>query len=154
MLAAVTHVDREGSTHNLFTEYCVHHGLEGSGGIGESKEHYRGFEESLIGYECHFVLIFRCDLDHVVSPPNVDCGDYCSSASPSRSISWGISSRGYVSILDGPFVDWSVVLYRSQFTVLLFDEEEQHGIGALGSSYGASFQMFVDEFLEFFLFRC
>jgi hypothetical protein len=71
----VIHVDREGSAHDLFAEYGVHHGLKGSGGIGESKEHYRWFEESLIGYECRFVLIFRCDSDCVVSPSNIDRGD-------------------------------------------------------------------------------
>jgi len=71
----VIHIDREGSTHDLFMEYCVHHSLEGSRGIGESEEHYRWFKESLIGYECHFVLVFRCNSDRVVSPPDVDCGD-------------------------------------------------------------------------------
>ena len=65
----------EGSTHDLFVEYRVHHGLEGSGRVGESKEHYRGFEKSLIGYKCCLVLVFRYNLDHVVSPANVDCGD-------------------------------------------------------------------------------
>jgi len=71
----IIYVNREGSAHDLFTEYCIHHGLECSGGVGESKEHYCGFEESLIGYECHLVLVFRYDPDCVVPPSDVDCGD-------------------------------------------------------------------------------
>jgi hypothetical protein len=71
----VIHIDCEGSAHDLFTEYHVHHGLEGSGGVSESEEHYHWFEESLIGYKCCFVLVFGCDSDHVVSPSDVNCGD-------------------------------------------------------------------------------
>jgi hypothetical protein len=61
--------------HDLLAEYCVHHGLECSGGVGESEEHYHWFKESLIGYECHFMLIFRYDLDGIVSPVDVNRGD-------------------------------------------------------------------------------
>jgi hypothetical protein len=71
----VVHVDREGSTHDLFTEYHVHYGLECSGGIGESEEHYHWFKESLIGYKCCLVLVFRYDSDRVVPPTDIDCGD-------------------------------------------------------------------------------
>jgi hypothetical protein len=46
-----------------------------SRGICESEEHYCWFKESLIGYERHFVLVFRYDSDRVVSPADVDCGD-------------------------------------------------------------------------------
>ena len=71
----VIHVDREGSAHDLFAEYRVHHGLEGSRGVGESEEHYCWFEESLIGHECRFMLVFRYNSDCVISPSYVDCSD-------------------------------------------------------------------------------
>ena len=54
----------------------------------------------------------------------------------------------------GPLVDWSVILYGSKLSVLLFDEEEVGGIGTPGFSYRASFQVFLDEvmdLLDFFL---
>jgi hypothetical protein len=71
----VIHVDCEGSAHDLFVEYRVHHGLESSGGVGESEEHYYGFEESMVGYKCHLMLVFRYDSDRVIPPLYVDCGD-------------------------------------------------------------------------------
>jgi hypothetical protein len=61
--------------HDLLTEYRVYHGLKGSGGIGESEEHYHWFEESLIGYKCCLVLVFRYNSDHVVPPTDINHGD-------------------------------------------------------------------------------
>ncbi len=57
-------------------------------------------------------------------------------------------------VLLSPLVDGSVILYGSEFSVFLLDEEEVGGVGAPGFSYGASFQMFLDEavnLLDFFL---
>jgi hypothetical protein len=71
----VVHVDCEGSTHDLLMEYCVHYGLKYSRGVGESEEHYHRFKESLIGYECCLILVFRYNLGHVVSLTDVDHGD-------------------------------------------------------------------------------
>ena len=50
------------------SENVVHHGLEGSGAVGHSKEHYEGFKEAAIGAEgC---LLFISGLDaHIVEPP-------------------------------------------------------------------------------------
>jgi len=47
-------------------------------------------------------------------------------------------------------------LYWPEFSIFLFDEEKVGGIRAPGFSYGASFQMFLDEvmnFLDFFLVK-
>jgi len=70
----VVYVYHEGSPRDLFSEYHIHHGLEGRWWIGESKKHYCRFEESLICYEGCFVSIFFDYLDCVVSPVDVD---YC-----------------------------------------------------------------------------
>jgi len=40
-------------------------------------------------------------------------------------------------------------LYRSEFSVLLFNEEEVGSIGAPGFSYGAPLQMFLDKVVDF-----
>ena len=52
-----------------------YNGLECSVGVGEFKEHYHQFEESLISYECRLVLVFRYDSDRFVPPVDVDHGD-------------------------------------------------------------------------------
>ena len=57
-------------------------------------------------------------------------------------------------VSSGPFVDRPVVLDWSEFPVFLLDKEEVGCVRAPGFSYGASFQMFLNEvmnFLDFFL---
>ena len=49
----------------------VHEGLEGAGGIAESKEHDGWFKKSEGGDERSFSLIFLMNLDVVVIPANV-----------------------------------------------------------------------------------
>ena len=59
-------------------------------------------------------------------------------------------------VSSGPFIDGSVVLYWSEFSIFLFDEEKVGGVGAPGFSYGASLQVLLDEvmdFLDFFLIK-
>jgi hypothetical protein len=53
----------------------IHHGLEGFWQVSESKEHHHWFEQPLIGYEGHFMLVFFNDLYSVISPANVNYGD-------------------------------------------------------------------------------
>ena len=47
----------------------IHHGLEGSRGVGKSKEHYQWFEQSPIGAECclPFIAVFHVDVVTVTS---------------------------------------------------------------------------------------
>ena len=37
------------SLHDKVLENVIHHGLEGSRAVGESKEHNQGFKESMVG---------------------------------------------------------------------------------------------------------
>jgi len=53
-----------------------------------------------------------------------------------------------------PFIDGVIILYWSEFSVFLFNEEEISGIGTPGFSYGSPLQMFLDKvvnLLDFFL---
>jgi len=68
----VVHVYCKGSSCDLFLEQGVHHGLECCWGIGESKEHYCWFEESLIRYKGCLVSVFLYYLHHIVPPADVD----------------------------------------------------------------------------------
>jgi hypothetical protein len=57
-----------------------------------------------------------------------------------------------ISVAYGPFIQPSIVLDWSQLSVFLFDEEEGSGIRAFGWTYVTFLNMFLDEFLECFLF--
>ena len=62
-------------THNAFLnqilEDVIHHHLEGRWGIGQSKKHHKGFDESSICMKGHlpFITVFHTHV--IVSPPNI-----------------------------------------------------------------------------------
>ena len=57
----VVHVDDKPSFHNHIAKGVVHESLEGSGRVGESKEHHRGFKHSLMGDESGLPLVAILD---------------------------------------------------------------------------------------------
>ena len=67
----IVHVDCEPILSQFFGEYRVHHCLECSWGVCESKEHDSWFEQSLICDEGCFPLIAFLDMDVIVSPSDV-----------------------------------------------------------------------------------
>jgi hypothetical protein len=56
---------------SLHDEDLIYHSLEYCWTIGETKVHYQGIKEALIGVECCFPLITLADTDIIVSPANV-----------------------------------------------------------------------------------
>ena len=61
--------------HNAFCyeipEDIVHHGLEGGGAVGHTKEHYQRFEQASIGLESCLLLISGLDADVVETLTNI-----------------------------------------------------------------------------------
>jgi len=53
------------------SEDVVHHSLEGSGAIGHSEEHYKGFEEALVSAKGHFPLISGLDVYIIETPADI-----------------------------------------------------------------------------------
>jgi hypothetical protein len=68
----VVHIDREPIFSQFFNEDCIHHGLEGGWGVGETEKHDSGFEEAFVGNECHLPLVLFLDADIVVPPSYVE----------------------------------------------------------------------------------
>jgi hypothetical protein len=61
---------------------------------------------------------------------------------------------GDISVSNGPFVEGSIILYRVEFAILLFDKEEVSCIGTLRFADSAALQMLFDELMtlhDFFL---
>jgi hypothetical protein len=44
----VVKIDTDNAFHDEVLENVVHHGLEGGGGVSESKKHHQGFEEAMV----------------------------------------------------------------------------------------------------------
>jgi hypothetical protein len=67
----VVHIHRKPSLGDLFPEDGVHHHLERCRGIGEAKEHYRGFKESLWGEKGSLPFIPWFDPNIIVPPVDI-----------------------------------------------------------------------------------
>ena len=71
----VVHIDDKPSLGNHVAEGIIHESLEDGGGVSESEEHDRRFEQSFVGDEGHLPLVTILDPYIVVSPMNVELGE-------------------------------------------------------------------------------
>ena len=71
----IIHIDDEPSFGNHVAEGVIHKSLKSGGGVGKSKEHDGGFEESLMGDEGRFPLVTILDSYVVVPPPNIELSE-------------------------------------------------------------------------------
>jgi len=90
------------------TENVVHHGLESSGGIGESKEHDRGLVQPVSCFEGCLVFITFFDTHIVISPPNIQLCVYVRASQVSDKVGY---EGEWVLVADCDIVDAPVVLY-------------------------------------------
>ena len=61
-------------------EDVIHHSLKGSGAVGHSKEHYKGFEEVSVGAKGRFSLISGLDAYIIETPVDIQFGEVPGSA--------------------------------------------------------------------------
>jgi hypothetical protein len=101
--------------------------LEGGWGVGEAEEHDSWFEEAFVSDECHLPLVLFLDVDVVVSPSYVEFREQGSILSSGYEF-W--NEWQWVAVADGMFIEAAVVLYGSEFTIFLFNEEEGGSVGA------------------------
>jgi hypothetical protein len=73
----VIHIDGYISFVYQISKDGVHHGLEGGWGVGQAKEHYVWFEQSLICDKCRLPLVLFLDRDFVVPPQDIQCCELC-----------------------------------------------------------------------------
>src|SRR5216684_5133276 len=132
----VVHIDGHPPLSDFSVEDHIHHHLEGSGGIGQPKEHDRWFEESFWGEERRFPFVPLFDANIVVPPSYIELSE---EGATSKAIN-GLGNEGrHIAVLLSPLVDGSVVLDRPKLSVFLFDEEEVGGVGAPRLSNGSPF---------------
>jgi hypothetical protein len=110
-------------------EYYVHYHLESGWRIGEAKEHDGWLKEPFWSKEGCFLFIAIFNAYIIVPPSDIKLSEQSASTEPINGLR---NERGDVLILLSPLIDWSIVLYRSQLSVFLFDEEEVGGIWTPG----------------------
>jgi hypothetical protein len=145
----IVHVDDYSSVSDFFFEDGVHHGLEGGGGVGETKEHYGRFEKSFVGDKGCLPLVSVLDPYVVISPPYVYLGKVLGSFEFVEEVG---DSRKWVSVSDGILVKLSVVLAGSEGAVFLFDEKERGGLGRNRVADVSFLQVVFDEGIELAIF--
>ena len=102
-----------------------------------------------MGEECSFPFILFLDSDVVVPPVDVYS---CKLGAPAEVVDDLGNERGYVSILLCPFVYGLIVLYWSEFSILLLHKEEIGCIGGFRYMDHSPFEMFLYKFVHFALF--
>jgi hypothetical protein len=125
----VIHVYNHPSFPDVFLENRIHHSLEGGGGVGETKKHYRRFEKTFISDEGGLPLVSIFDSDVIVSPSYVYFGEIFCSFEFIEEVG---DSGKRVGVADRGFVELSVVLAGAEGSVLLFDKEERGGLRGKG----------------------
>ena len=94
--------------------------MEGSGTVGHSKEHYKGFEEAAIGTEGCLPFISRLDSYVIETPSDVKLCEVLGS----MELGDEFRDEGEgVPVLDGYSVQCAIVLDQLERTILLFNEE-------------------------------
>jgi hypothetical protein len=71
----VIEIDRDNSLYNKVLEDLIHHSLECHWTIGETKVHYQGLKEALVGVEWHLPLVTLSDTDIIVSLVHIELGE-------------------------------------------------------------------------------
>ena len=107
MYCDIIHVYQEPSLSDLLTEDRVHHGLKGSGRVGEAEEHDCGFEQSFVSEEGCLPLITFFDSDIIIAPADVEG---CEESAAAEAVDDLQDEWGYIAIPDSPLVNGSVVL--------------------------------------------
>ena len=100
----------------------VHHGLEGGWRVGEAKEHDRWFEESPVRPKGCLPLISLLDPDIVVTLSNIKFSEVLGVL---HFVDELLNQRQWILVLDCPFIEFAIILYRAQRIISLLDEEER-----------------------------
>ena len=104
----------------------VHHSLEGCGGVAHAKKHDGRFKYSIFGLECHFPLISVFDAYIVVAPLDVQFGEILGSF---QLVDEFRDEGEKIAVLDGSFIEFSVILTGHSFPSFLSTKKNGEAIG-------------------------
>ena len=140
----VVQVNDKPSFCNHIPEGIRHKLLKGGGRIGHAEEHNGGFIESSVGDEGGFPLVAFLDSDIVISPSYIKLGEDLGIFKFVDEV--GNQGEG-VCISDSMTIEISVVLARSETSILFLNKEERGSLGGLGWTDFPRAKVFVDELI-------
>ena len=103
----------------------IHKCLKSRRGITEPKEHYSGFKEAERCDECCFSLVFLLDANVVIAPSNIKLGEQGRVLHIIDQL-WDEGER--ISVANSVGVEISIVLARSQGSILFGHKEKRRGL--------------------------
>ncbi len=125
----VIHVDAYKAIPNEIREDVIHRCLEGCRTVCESKEHHQQLEHAPVHPECGLPLGSLLDSHIVVSPPHIQL---CKVPGSLQSLHKIIYQWKWVLVLYHDGVQVPIILYWTERSILLFDEEETCSKWGLG----------------------
>jgi hypothetical protein len=116
----IVEVDTNYAFHNEILKDGIHHGLKGRGGVCESEKHHQRLEEALVRTKCCLPLIALLHA-HIGIPPLYI--EFCEVLRTSELVDELRNQGERVLVLDHHCVQGPIILYETQCTILLLDEE-------------------------------
>ena len=101
-------------------ENSIHHSLESSQTIGQTKEHNKWFVETSVSSECSFPFITFFHPDIIEAPLDIEFSEV---PSPLQFVNEFGDEGQWVFILHSDCIQGSVALHESEGTVFLLDKE-------------------------------
>src|SRR6266487_589354 len=75
----IVEINADDTFHDQVLEDLIHHGLEGSGTVSQTKEHDQRFKKTMIGVKGCLPLISFLYPHIIIPPPNIQLGEITSS---------------------------------------------------------------------------
>jgi len=134
----VIQIDHDHAFRDEVLEDVVHHHLEGGGTVREAEEHDKGLVQAVVGLEGGLPFVSFLYPDVVEAPSDVQFHEVLGSVEL-RNQFW--NQRERVLVFHGHGVQRAVVLYQTEFSVLLFNKEDWSGHQGLGGSDPSRFEV-------------
>ena len=144
----VVEVNTDDTERDEVVEDFVHHGLEGGGAVGQSEVHDEGFEQAAVGAKRRFPLVAFADANVVVAPADVELREVFRAFETMDEV---VDEGEGVAVLSRDEVERAIVLYESQLTVLIFDEEDRCADRRFRLADATRAEGFLEERVEFAL---
>jgi len=126
-------------------ENVIHYGLESCQTVSYTKEHHQGLKKSVVSVKSSLPLISRLDSDIVKTLTNIQFGKVLGTSKLQKKLG---NQWKWVFVLDHYSIEYSVVLYQPEETILFLDKRHWYSYRELGEVYSASMETLSKKLLS------